>query len=93
MEKIKNVVNQSWFKAACCGAISAALFFNGSINYAFFAAGFGIREFFLAFKQSKKINKLKGYLYKLQLAFFIKERKYAKDKNKESIYGSSLSVR
>lgn len=51
MNKVVEIVNQSWFKAACCGGIAIALFFNGSTNYAFFAAGFGIREFFLAFKK------------------------------------------
>ena len=51
MKKVKNIVNQSWFKAAAIGGISVALFINGSINYAFFAAGFATREFFLAFKK------------------------------------------
>ena len=53
MNKVVEIVNQSWFKAACCGGIAIALFFNGSTNYAFFAAGFGIREFFLAFKKQE----------------------------------------
>jgi hypothetical protein len=51
MNKVIGIVNQSWFKAACCGGIAVALFINGSINYAFFAGGFGVREFFLAFKK------------------------------------------
>ncbi len=54
MNKVIEIVNKSWFKAACCGGISVALFINGSINYAFFAAGFGVREFLLSFK--KQLN-------------------------------------
>ena len=50
MDKVKAIVNSSWFKAAACGGIATALFINGSINYAFFAAGVGVREFFLAMK-------------------------------------------
>ena len=51
MNKVIDIVNKSWFKAACYGGIAIALFINGSTNYAFFAAGFGAREFFLAFKK------------------------------------------
>ena len=51
MDKVIEIVNKSWFRAACCGGIAVALFINGSINYAFFAVGFGVREFFLTFKK------------------------------------------
>ncbi len=51
MEKLKTIMNSSFFKTAAAAGISLALFFNGSINYAFFAAGFAAREFLLAFKQ------------------------------------------
>ena len=51
MDKIIEIVNKSWFKSVAIGGIGLALFINGSINYAFFAAGFAVREFFLAFKK------------------------------------------
>ena len=50
MEQVKSIINKPWFRAACTGAIAALLFFNGSVNYAFLAIGFGIRELLLAFK-------------------------------------------
>jgi hypothetical protein len=49
---MKEVINSSWFKAAACGGIAVALFINGSTNYAFFAAGVGVRELLLAFKSN-----------------------------------------
>lgn len=51
MELLKNIVNNNFFRAGVCGAICVALFINGSINYAWFAGGVGVREFLLAFKK------------------------------------------
>ena len=51
MNKVIEIVNKSWFKAACCGGKAVALFINGSTNYAFFTTGFGVRELFLSLKK------------------------------------------
>jgi len=50
MEKVKAIVNSSWFKAALAGAVGAALLIKGEILYAGIAIGIGVREFMLAFK-------------------------------------------
>jgi len=51
MEIIKKIVNNKLFRSGVVGGICIALFLNGSINYAWFAGGIGIREFLLAFKK------------------------------------------
>lgn len=51
MEKIINFVNQAWFKAALAGAVGTALLVKGEVFYAGIAYGYGVREFFLAFKK------------------------------------------
>jgi hypothetical protein len=51
MEIIGKIINNKLFRAGACGAIAAGLFINGSTNYAFFAAGVGVRELLLAFKK------------------------------------------
>ncbi len=50
MEKVKKIVNSSWFKAAGYGAIATLLLFETDIFYAGIAYGIAIREFFLAMK-------------------------------------------
>ncbi len=51
MELLRKIVNNNFFRSGICGAICVALFINGSINYAEFAVGVGVREFLLAFKK------------------------------------------
>lgn len=53
MQKIKDIVNAGWFKAAVCGIIATLLLFESDIFYAGIAYGFAAREFLLAFKQDK----------------------------------------
>tara|TARA_A100001037_G_scaffold290408_1_gene303230 strand:+ start:15419 stop:15574 length:156 start_codon:yes stop_codon:yes gene_type:complete len=50
MDKIKKIVNTSWFKAALAGVVATLLLLDGDVFYAGIAYGIGIREFFLAFK-------------------------------------------
>tara|TARA_S200002703_G_scaffold49942_2_gene43373 strand:- start:1165 stop:1320 length:156 start_codon:yes stop_codon:yes gene_type:complete len=50
MEKVKAIVNSSWFRAALAGAAGAALLIKGEVLYAGIAFGVGAREFLLAFK-------------------------------------------
>jgi|TARA_R110001592_G_scaffold143404_1_gene366219 hypothetical protein len=50
MDKIKSIVNSSWFKAAAAGAVGILLLLDKDILYAGIAFGIGIREFLLAFK-------------------------------------------
>ena len=50
MDKIKTIVNSSWFKAAAAGAVGVFLLMDKNILYAGIAFGIGIREFLLAFK-------------------------------------------
>ena len=51
MQKIKEIVNAGWFKAAVCGIIATLLLFESDIFYAGIAYGFAAREFLLAFKK------------------------------------------
>lgn len=50
MDKLKAIVNSSWFRAALAGAAGIGLLVKGEILYAGIAFGIGIREFLLAFK-------------------------------------------
>ena len=50
MEKMKSIINSSWFRAALCGVIAAALLVNSNILYGGIAIGVGARELLLAFK-------------------------------------------
>ena len=50
MDKMKSIINSSWFRAALCGVIAAALLVNSNILYGGIAIGVGARELLLAFK-------------------------------------------
>tara|TARA_Y100001933_G_C18583583_1_gene390817 strand:- start:132 stop:290 length:159 start_codon:yes stop_codon:yes gene_type:complete len=50
-EKIVNIVNKSWFKAAIAGGIATLLLIDGDVFYSGIGYGYAIREFFLAFKK------------------------------------------
>ena len=50
MDKIKSIVNSSWFRAVLAGGVGVALLLKGAILYAGIAFGIGVREFLLAFK-------------------------------------------
>ena len=50
MDKIKSIVNSSWFKAAAAGAVGAFLLVDKNVLYAGIAFGIAIREFLLAMK-------------------------------------------
>jgi len=51
MEKIKDIVNSSWFKAAAVAGIGILLLLEKHPLYAGVAFGFAIREILLAFKK------------------------------------------
>jgi hypothetical protein len=51
MEKIKMIVNSTWFRSALAGSVGVALLVNGDLLYSGIAFGIGIREFLLAFKK------------------------------------------
>tara|TARA_Y100000389_G_C17177768_1_gene372419 strand:+ start:194 stop:349 length:156 start_codon:yes stop_codon:yes gene_type:complete len=51
MEKIKNVVNSSWFKAAAIGGVGVLLLLDKNVFYSGIAFGMAVREFLLAFKK------------------------------------------
>lgn len=51
MEKIKMIVNSSWFKSALAGTVGISLLISGNLLYSGVAFGIGIREFLLAFKK------------------------------------------
>tara|TARA_S200002703_G_C3787856_1_gene243021 strand:+ start:1325 stop:1480 length:156 start_codon:yes stop_codon:yes gene_type:complete len=51
MEKIKDVVNSNWFKAAAVAGIGTLLIFEKQLFYSGIAFGIAIREFLLAFKK------------------------------------------
>jgi hypothetical protein len=50
MDKVKEIVNSSWFRAALAGAAGVGLLIKGEVLYAGIAIGIGVREFLLAFK-------------------------------------------
>ena len=50
MDKIKTIVNSSWFKAVAAGAVGVFLLMDKNVLYAGISFGIGIREFLLAFK-------------------------------------------
>jgi|TARA_R100000084_G_scaffold107511_2_gene67714 hypothetical protein len=50
MDKVKAIVNSSWFKAALLGGAALALTFTGNWFYVGIALGAGIREFLLGLK-------------------------------------------
>ena len=51
MEKIKNVVNSSWFTAAAIGGVGVLLLLDKNVFYSGIAFGMAVREFLLAFKK------------------------------------------
>ena len=51
MEKIKDIVNSSWFKSAAVGGIAVLLLLDKNVFYSGIAFGFAAREFLLAFKK------------------------------------------
>lgn len=51
MEKIKEIVNASWFRAALLGLVGLFLLFDKDVFYSGIAFGIALREFFLAFKK------------------------------------------
>ena len=51
MDKIKIIVNSSWFIAAAIGGIGLLLLLDKNIFYSGIAFGIAIREFLLAFKK------------------------------------------
>jgi len=50
MDKVKAIVNSSWFRAATAGAVGALLLMDKNPLYAGIAFGIGVREFLLAMK-------------------------------------------
>ena len=52
MKKVLNIVNSWWFKASIYGGAAVALFIASDKLYAGIAIGAGLRELFLAFKQT-----------------------------------------
>tara|TARA_R110002167_G_scaffold16739_1_gene65035 strand:+ start:695 stop:850 length:156 start_codon:yes stop_codon:yes gene_type:complete len=50
MDKVKEIINSAWFRAALAGGVGAALLIKGAVLYAGIAIGIGIREFLLAFR-------------------------------------------
>ena len=50
MDKVKAIVNSSWFRAAAAGAVGVFLLIDKNSLYAGIAFGIGIREFLLAMK-------------------------------------------
>tara|TARA_B100001093_G_C26840889_1_gene1020497 strand:+ start:438 stop:620 length:183 start_codon:yes stop_codon:yes gene_type:complete len=58
MQKIKKIVNASWFKAAVAGGIATLLIFQGDKFYAGIAYGYAIREFLLGFKVEENTQQI-----------------------------------
>ena len=50
MDRVKEIINSAWFRAALAGGVGAALLIKGAVLYAGIAIGIGIREFLLAFR-------------------------------------------
>ena len=50
MDKVKAIVNSSWFRAAAAGGVGALLLMDKNPLYAGIAFGIGVREFLLAMK-------------------------------------------
>tara|TARA_Y100000296_G_C4963638_1_gene152269 strand:- start:304 stop:459 length:156 start_codon:yes stop_codon:yes gene_type:complete len=50
MEKLKSIINSSWFRSALAGGVAVALFVSGNLFYSGIAIGVGVRELLLAFK-------------------------------------------
>lgn len=51
MEKLKTIINSSWFRAALAGGVGVALLVKGEMFYSGIAFGVGAREFLLAFRK------------------------------------------
>ena len=51
MEKIKDIVNSSWFKSAAVGGIAVLWRLDKNVFYSGIAFGIAVREFLLAFKK------------------------------------------
>ena len=51
MQKVKDIVNSSWFKAAAIGGVGVLLLLDKNVFYSGIAFGFAVREFLLAFKK------------------------------------------
>lgn len=50
MDKLKMIVNSSWFRAALAGGAAAALYISGNIFYSGIALGVGVRELLIALR-------------------------------------------
>jgi hypothetical protein len=50
MDKLKMIVNSSWFRAALAGGVAVALYISGNVFYSGIALGVGVRELLLALK-------------------------------------------
>ncbi len=50
MDKVKAIINSSWFRAAAAGVVGVFLLIDKNPLYAGIAFGIGIREFLLAMK-------------------------------------------
>lgn len=50
MDKMKSIINSSWFRAALAGGVAVALLVDGNVLYGGIAIGVGARELLLAFK-------------------------------------------
>lgn len=53
MDKVKAIVNSSWFRAALAGGCGIGLLVKGEVLYAGIAFGIGIREFLLHSKAKR----------------------------------------
>jgi hypothetical protein len=50
MDKLKMIVNSSWFRAALAGGVAVALYISGNIFYSGIALGVGVRELLIALR-------------------------------------------
>ena len=57
MEKIKNIVNSSWFKSLAIAMIGVALIIESHPFYSGIAFGFAAREFLISLKPQCEICK------------------------------------
>ena len=60
MQKVRDIVNASWFKAAVCAVKATLLLFESDIFYAGIAYGFAAREFLLGLKKDESVGMLKS---------------------------------
>ena len=50
MDKVKSIINSTWFRAALAGGVGVMLLLKGAPLYAGIAIGVGARELLLALK-------------------------------------------